>query len=149
MLGSFIHLKKKSKIQFSDSSCFILRSTALKGVKAGFSRYYLAKKCVPPLLVSALVVSDDLDQESARPPLLGRVGIIRSDLYLVMEHPFEIVSRIHRGMVTGQPWLRWHVQNDRRLRIWVSGALSWPVINRHFSMNLGRFLRILSIWSLL
>ena len=71
-----------------------MRSTALKGVKAGFSRYYLAKKCAPPPLVSALVVSDDQPG-----PLLGRVGIIRSDLYLVMEHPFEIVSRIHRGMV--------------------------------------------------
>ena len=46
----------------------MLHIAALKGVKAGFSRYYLAKKCAPPLLVSALVVSDDLDQRSARPP---------------------------------------------------------------------------------
>ena len=90
----------------------MLHIAASKGVKAVFSRCYLAKKCAPPLLVSALVVSDDLDQESARPPLLGRVGIIRSDLYLVMEHPFEIVSRIPRGMVSLDSG-----DTSRRLRI--------------------------------
>ena len=66
LLESFKHLEKKSKIQLSDSHI-----AALKGVKAGFSRCYLAKKCAPPLLVSALVVSDDLDQGSGRPPPAG------------------------------------------------------------------------------
>ena len=57
----------------------MLHIAALKGVKAGFSRYYLAKKCVPPLLVSALVVSDDLDQDQPGPPAgSGRDYSVRS-----------------------------------------------------------------------
>ena len=57
----------------------MLHIAASKGVKAGFSGYYLAKKCVPPLLVSALVVSDDLDQDQPGPPAgSGRDYSVRS-----------------------------------------------------------------------